>query len=158
MALENGAILDDWKTVVLISLLKAEKYPIMVSSYRLISLTPCVGKLMELLVNNRLTWRLEKYGLLNHRQFGFRPGALWMHCYIIKVERKITVAAIIDFEATLDKIPHCSVLLNCLKFNIRENMLIFIYKLLTVVNDQGEERLCCIRWENGLTKRSVFSI
>ena len=41
-------------------------------SYRPISLTSCVGKPMETLINTRLVWYLEKKNIITSEQAGFR--------------------------------------------------------------------------------------
>ena len=43
-------------------------------SYRPISLTSCVGKLMERLINSGLVWHLEKRNIITQEQTGF-----WQH-------------------------------------------------------------------------------
>lgn len=44
------------------------------SGYRPISLTSCISKTMERMVNKRLIDTLEENNKLDHRQFAFRPG------------------------------------------------------------------------------------
>lgn len=41
---------------------------------RLISISSCFGKLLERIVNNRLNWWVEKKGILDSKQNGFRKG------------------------------------------------------------------------------------
>ena len=54
--------------------LKPGKDPHNVSSYRPISLTNTIGKVMEKLVTNRLSYHVEKNGLLTNVQSGFIRG------------------------------------------------------------------------------------
>ena len=42
------------------------------NSYRPISLTSCIGKLMERMINTRLIWYLESNGIISPEQAGFR--------------------------------------------------------------------------------------
>lgn len=110
-----------WTNAVVVPLLKSGKDPIMVYSNHIISLTLCVVKLMERLENNRLTWRLKKFGLLNHRKY-FRPkrstvGALLYFVNNIDqgfVKRKVTITIMIDFERAFARVPYRSILLQCL--------------------------------------------
>ena len=62
----------EWLTAKIIPILKQGKTAGQPKSYRPISLTSCVGKLAERMVNNRLYWWLEKNKILNDSQAGFR--------------------------------------------------------------------------------------
>ena len=62
-----------WLSAIIKSLLKEGKDAKLTKSYRPISLTSCVGKIMEKIVANRLSYFLESNGLLNDQQAGFRP-------------------------------------------------------------------------------------
>lgn len=65
----------DWKHATIIPLCKLNKPPENPESYRLISLTSCLGKIMERIVNQRLTRQLENMaGLRLKTQCGFRKG------------------------------------------------------------------------------------
>ena len=63
-----------WKEAILIPLLKPGKNPSDPISYRPIALTSSLCKLMERMVNSRLSWYLEHNNLLGYRQSGFRKG------------------------------------------------------------------------------------
>ena len=61
-----------WLTATIVPFLKKEKDPQAVSSYRPIALTSAIGKLLERLIVNRLSWWLEAKSLLSPWQAGFR--------------------------------------------------------------------------------------
>ena len=61
-----------WRTATIVPFLKKEKDPQAVSSYRPIALTSTIGKLLERLIVNRLSWWLEAKSLLSPWQAGFR--------------------------------------------------------------------------------------
>ena len=63
-----------WTTAIIRTLLKAGKDPKETSSYRPISLTSCLGKLLEKIISDRLTFILEKRKLLSDSQAGFRQN------------------------------------------------------------------------------------
>ena len=63
-----------WRTATILPNLKDGKDPAKTASYRPISLTSCLGKLMEKIVADRMTYLLETQGLLTKNQAGFRPG------------------------------------------------------------------------------------
>ena len=61
-----------WKTAVIKPILKKNKPAENLSSYRPISLTSCLCKVVERMVNGRLYWWLEANKLLDAHQAGFR--------------------------------------------------------------------------------------
>jgi len=63
-----------WRTAVIKTLLKEDKDPKYPTSYCPISLTSCLGKILEKIITNRLIYVLEERGLLTNNQAGFRPG------------------------------------------------------------------------------------
>ena len=71
---KTGTFLQAWRHSVIVPVLKAGKDKKNLSSYRPISLNSTVGKIMEKLVKDRLMYYLEKNGILNNRQTGFRQG------------------------------------------------------------------------------------
>ena len=68
----EGTVPSSWKEAIIIPLPKPGKDTAMVGNYRPISLTSCVCKLLEKMVNLRLMWFLEKHEILSPYQFGFR--------------------------------------------------------------------------------------
>ena len=103
-----------WRCALIKPLLKEGKDAKETASYRPISLTSCMGKLLEKIVANRLIGVLEDRGLLNENQAGFRPARsttdqIWklvqeasdnMH----ETTRKRTVATFFDYEKAYDKV------------------------------------------------------
>ena len=63
-----------WKLGCIIPILKDDKPEDLPASYRPVSLTSVIAKVMERLVVNRLTYILEKYQLLPDEQYGYRAG------------------------------------------------------------------------------------
>ena len=68
----ENTISDVWKTAIIIPLPRAWKEPSLACSYRPISLTSFVYKLLERMINHRILWALEKRDLLANIQCGFR--------------------------------------------------------------------------------------
>ena len=62
---------EDWKKAPINPILKPSKPSAEPESYRPISLTSCLGKIMERIVNKRLSWVLEKNGKKLKTQAGF---------------------------------------------------------------------------------------
>ena len=63
-----------WREAIIKALLKEGKDSKDPTSYRPISLTSCLGKILEKMVANRLIYILESRGILTNNQAGFRPG------------------------------------------------------------------------------------
>ena len=63
-----------WRNAIILPLLKSGKLASELPSYRPISLTSCVVKLLERMINDRLYHLAETRGMFNHQQAGFRKG------------------------------------------------------------------------------------
>jgi hypothetical protein len=95
-----------WKPTIVVSVLKPLKVPSAASSYRPVAQTLCVCKMMERMINSRLTWFLESQNLLSLLQSGFRKK----RGTIDNIERlensikkslnngKFTIAVMLDLE------------------------------------------------------------
>jgi len=68
----SGDYPESWRTGIVLSFHKPGKPPDDPKSYRPITLTSCVGKLLEKMVNTRLVISLEARNLIPEQQFGFR--------------------------------------------------------------------------------------
>ena len=68
----NGKFPDIWRNGHTIPIPKPGKDHTNPVNYRPITLTSCVCKVMEKVVNQRLVWYLESKGLLTNKQSGFR--------------------------------------------------------------------------------------
>ena len=103
---KTGQLPKDWKTAVLIPLLKKNKPKSAPSSYRPISLTSCIGKLVERMINERLNWWLEHNNIIT-------PCQATTEDQLIRLTQKIqngfqmnkdTIAVFVDLEKAYDKV------------------------------------------------------
>jgi hypothetical protein len=62
----------EWTEAIVISILKPGKDPTEPTSYRQISLSSCMCKTRERIINRRLLHVIEEMGLLPETQYGFR--------------------------------------------------------------------------------------
>ena len=103
-----------WRTAIIIPLLKAGKSPKEIKSFRPISLTSCVVKLMERLVAERLYHIVETAGIIHKFQAGFRKGRS-CEDQILKVVQAIengfskleperSVLVLLDFSSAYDTV------------------------------------------------------
>lgn len=70
----SGSIPSQWKSQLVIPILKPDKDPASFESYRPIALSSVLCKLLEHLIKNRLEWFVENRELLSANQFGFRKS------------------------------------------------------------------------------------
>ena len=68
---QGNGIPRKWKTAIIKPLLKEGKDPNLTTSYRPISLTACLGKILEKIVADRLIYILESRLQLSQNQAGF---------------------------------------------------------------------------------------
>ncbi|KZS06599.1 Uncharacterized protein APZ42_029899, partial [Daphnia magna] len=106
----SGYVPEIWKSAVVIPLLKQNKPAEDPNSYRPVSLTSCLGKMLERILANRLHWFLECKGLINIAQAGFRRGCsttdhiAQLDSYIKTGfnQKKCTVATFLDISKAYD--------------------------------------------------------
>ena len=63
-----------WRLAIVLGFPKPGKDPLDVNCKRPISLTQCMAKVMERIINTRLVWFLESNNLISEIQSGFRPA------------------------------------------------------------------------------------
>ena len=82
---------ESWRTAVIIPIPKPGKDASNPNNYRPISLTSCLCKLFERMINKRLIWFLESKGILSKQQSGFRKHRSTID-HLVKLENDIRVA------------------------------------------------------------------
>ncbi|CAH2099512.1 unnamed protein product [Euphydryas editha] len=70
----TGVPPEEWKTQVILPILKPGKLSTDPCGYRPIALSCTLAKILEHLIKNRLEWLMESRGILSRSQFGFRKG------------------------------------------------------------------------------------
>ena len=68
----SGDFSHQWMAATVIPIPKPNKDHTNPLSYRPIALTSCLCKVLERMINTRFIWYLEKYGILDKSQCGFR--------------------------------------------------------------------------------------
>ena len=134
----EGSFPQDWKTSIILPILKVGKDQSDPKNYRPISLTSNICKLIERMVNNRLIWFLEKSQKLSPQQYGFRPGrttidpiaALTTDILNGFKEKKTTTAVFFDFEKAFDTISRNTIISNLKEMGVNGNILKFIHNYL----------------------------
>ena len=134
----TGTFPQYWKEATIIPIPKKGKDRTQSSGYRPISLLSCLGKLMERLVNNRLQYHLEKNGLLNPIQSGYRKNRSTEDQVTLLVqeienafqEKMKTIAVFVDLTAAFDKVWKDGLLLKLLRKQVNGNMFQWIKNFL----------------------------
>ena len=122
LSLLIGYIPQKWKTAQLIMIFKENKPINNPGSYRPISLTSCLGKILEKTITKRLYKWCEDRNIINKEQSGFRSGhstneQLFNITQYIKDgfnRNQKTIAIFLDMEKAFDRVWHAG-----LKFKLR---------------------------------------
>ena len=126
----HGQIPDQWKLSTVIPILKQGKNKHDTLSYRPISLTSNLGKIMERLITNRLDWYIEKNQLFNPFQSGFRKNRNTQD-HLFRLQNDIqnalninskTVTIFLDIEKAYDMLWREGLLYKILQINITGKM------------------------------------
>lgn len=134
----TGAYPKSWSESIIIPILKPGKDSSSPESYRPISLTNTLCKLVEKLINHRLRWILESNNIISPNQSGFRPLHSTMD-QLINIESFIcdsfinkqhTTLISIDIEKAYDMVCRKRILTILKGLGLQGNILIFIQNFL----------------------------
>lgn len=129
---------DDWKLAHIIPILKPGKSVFELTSYRPISLTNTLCKVMEKIVNTRLKNFMEDNKLFDPMQYGFRAGRSTTDL-LVKLHQQIsdgfingqfTVLISFDLEKAFDRIWRYKIIEILQQYNIKGNLAKFIEQFL----------------------------
>ena len=120
-------------------ILKKGKNPAEARSFRPISLTSCIGKIAERLINRRLYWYLESSDLLGKNQGGFRRGKctedqLFRLTQSIQdgfQNKKHTLAVFVDLQQAYDRVWRKGLLMKMTDIGIHGKLYHWIKSFLT---------------------------
>ena len=126
----KGDVPQMWREAHMIPILKKGKNKSKCLSYRPISLTSCVCKTMERIVNLRMQWHLEKESVLIPEQAGFRQYRSTddQTAHLAQViedafqEQKVALTTFIDLQKAFDKVWKDGVAVKLLRSGIRGRM------------------------------------
>ena len=164
----NNLFIQEWKSSIIIPILKNGENPSLPASYRPISLTSCICKILERIITNRLLWYLEKSKILNNYQTAFRKQKSTVD-HILRLfnsanrtinNKGYTLVTFLDFSKAFDMIWIEGLLFKLRQMNITGNLYHFIKNFLTnrqikvkIGNDLSHEYTL----ENGTPQGSVIS-
>ena len=135
----NESLALSWKIALMIPIIKPDKDPMILKSYRPVSMLSCLGKLMERIIYERLNWYIEKNSILLQEQAGFRKkrsAADLITCLENEIkfafDKRITcVTAFLDLAGAFDKVSHSAILIKLGRRGIEGRMLGWIQDYLT---------------------------
>ena len=122
-----GIFPKEWKRGLILPILKPNRPPDEVSSYRPITLLPALGKIFERILQRRIEYVLEKNLKLNDFQCGFRRGHSTIDV-LLRLENKIQnaltsnkvcVVVYVDYKSAFDTVSHRSTLQKLGKLGIK---------------------------------------
>lgn len=159
----------NWRKALVIPILKSGKDPTNKDNYRPISLTNCLCKLFERMVNRRLIWVIERGNVLDRNQSGFRrnrgtvDNLAILHSDIMESFscKKDLIAVFFDMTKAYDRVWRALILQKLNSAMVNGNMAAFISNFLkkrifcTVVGNSPSEQYCL---ENGVPQGSVLSV
>ena len=129
---------DEWRTAIVIPIPKPGKDPANSKSYRPISLTSCISKVMERMISRRLMWVLESENRLSPLQTGFRKNRNTEDA-LIYFERAIQnaflnrshlTAVFLDIEKAYDMTWRHGILQQIQEWGFRGRMPLFIQEFM----------------------------
>ena len=158
-----------WRESIVVPILKQGKDKSDPNNYRPISLTSCLCKVMERMVNRRLVWWLERRNLLSTVQCGFPRGRSTVD-HLVRTENYIQEAFVLrqhvvgiffDLEKAYDRVWRRKILLTLHKWGFRGHLPIFIENFLknrTFKVRIGRDVSQSYSLENGVPQGSVLSV
>lgn len=159
---------DTWREAIIIPILKPGKDKKLPISYRPISLTNCLCKVMERIVNRRLMWWLETNNRLCSEQSGYRRNHSTVD-HLVRLETFLqqtfvkgwhAIAVFFDLEKAYDTTWRYNILKTLFNWGIRGHLGYFILNFLT--NRRFRVRIGNVlsdfyNQDNGLPQGSVIS-
>lgn len=135
---QNKKFPNNWRKALIIPILKAGKDPKYAKNYRPISLTNCLCKILERMINKRLMWFLETNGFLSDFQSAFRRGRstadnlAYLESNIMETfcDRKFLLSIFFDIEKAYDTTWRLHILNEMLSLGLKGNLVFFVANFL----------------------------
>ena len=166
---QNHEYPDAWRQALVVPIPKPHKNLTELSSYRPISLTCCLSKILQRMVNFRLVWKLETDKRLQNFQNGFRKFRSTLDNHVILeshineafANKQHLVAVFLDLEKAYDTTWKHIILKTLSDWNIRGHMLYYIRNFLykrvfriSIADYISEE----FEVENGVPQGEILSV
>ena len=127
-----------WRAATVIPIPKPNKDHTDPLSYRPIALTSCLCKILERMINTRLIWYLEKSGILDRSQCGFRKHrsttdhlvSLERHLRDAFAQRQQAVGLFFDLEKAYETTWQYGIIRDLHRIGLRGRMTVFVSEYL----------------------------
>lgn len=138
LCLRTGDVPQPWRNATIIPLLKNGKPASALASFRPISLTSCVVKLLERMISKRLYFMAERGNWFSRLQAGFRKGR-GVEDQILRITQKITdglhgheksVLVLLDFSKAYDTVWRQRLLQSLLDQDVPNQYVLFLTNFL----------------------------
>ena len=158
ISLITAATPQSWRNATIIPLLKANKPASELASFRPISLTSCIAKLMERMLSERLYHLGESGGGFSGLQAGFRKGR-GVEDQVLRITQSITdgfhnreksLLVLLDFSKAYDTIWRQRLLLTLLKRGIPEAYVLWLRSFL-------ENRQARVKFNGSVSKSKTMT-
>lgn len=166
---ENGNFPTSWKEATMIPIPKPDKDSTNKNNHRPISLTSCICKTMERMINERLVWFLETSGIITKFQSGFRWNRSTLD-HLVRFETLVRetflkkehlVAIFFDLEKAYDTVWKYGIMKDLHDMGLRGRLPIFIESFLsdrTFRVRVGNVMSNYFEQENGVPQGSILSV
>lgn len=165
---ETGVIPTEWKKAVIVPIKKPGKDPKRPASYRPIALTSHVGKTMERMINDRLSYWVETKGYIESYQSGFRKGrgtmdpvlALEDEIRKAQTNKEAVAAVFLDIEKAYDMLWKEGLLIQLNRLGVKGQMFQWVKAFLSGRSITVRVNGClseCYPVENGTPQGSIVS-
>jgi len=165
----TGDFPSSWRVAVVLPIPKPGKDHLQATNYRPISLTSCICKVIEKMVNVRLMWYLESQNFLTPVQYGFRKVRSVSDA-LLSLESSICeafannhhqVTVFFDLEKAYDTAWCHGILISLFEFGLRGRLPVFIqgflsHRLLRVRVGSILSKVCPL--EDGVPQGSILSV
>uniref|UniRef100_A0A6M2DNA1 Putative rna-directed dna polymerase from mobile element jockey-like isoform x2 n=1 Tax=Xenopsylla cheopis TaxID=163159 RepID=A0A6M2DNA1_XENCH len=129
----------EWRETIIVPILKRNKNPLDINSYRPISLLSCLEKIFERIIKLRLDWYVENKKILSNMQYGFRKGKgiidilaiITNDIQISNANNEYLLLASIDIEKAYDNVEHSRLKEKLRLINIPNNIINLIINLIS---------------------------
>lgn len=166
---QSGNFPPSWHEATVIPIPKPGKDPTNPTNYRPISLTSCLCKTFERLVNERLVWYLEKNHIISECQSGFRKQRstvdqlVRFESFIREaiVRKEHVVSVFFDLEKAYDTTWKHGILMDLFNAGLRGRLPEFIGNFLTDRVFKVRVGAClsdCFNQEMGVPQGSILSV